>query len=138
MSKLEVFLLVVALFNVGVVLELVRRRTLSEGYALLWLMVGGAGIAYVGARSAVDDAAEALGISSGLSLVLGAAVIFLLFVFMSLSMHVSRLEAKTEVLAEEVAMLHGVREPQPEAAAPKAKATATKRAAAKRPARRQT
>jgi hypothetical protein len=113
MSKLEVFLIVVALFNVGVVLELVRRRTLSEGYALLWLLVALAGVAYVGARSAVDEAAEAVGIASGLSLVLGAAVVFLLFVCMSLSLHVSRLEAKTEVLAEEVAMLHGVREPEP-------------------------
>ncbi len=114
MSKLEVFLIVVALFNVGVVLELVRRRTLSEGYALLWLLVALAGVAYVGARSAVDEAAEAVGIASGLSLVLGAAVVFLLFVCMSLSLHVSRLEAKTEVLAEEVAMLHGVREPEPD------------------------
>ena len=113
MSKLEVFLIVVALFNVGVVLELVRRRTLSEGYALLWLLVALAGVAYVGARRAVDEAAEAVGIASGLSLVLGAAVVFLLFVCMSLSLHVSRLEAKTEVLAEEVAMLHGVREPEP-------------------------
>lgn len=111
MSKLEVFLIVVAVFNVGVVLELGRRRTLLEGYALLWLSVGLAGVAYVVARSAVDRAAEAIGISSGLSLVLGAAVVFLLFVCMSLSLHVSRLEAKTEVLAEEVAMLHGVREP---------------------------
>jgi hypothetical protein len=116
MSKLEVFLIVVALFNVGVVLELVRRRTLSEGYALLWLLVALAGVAYVGARSAVDEAAEAVGIASGLSLVLGAAVVFLLFVCMSLSLHVSRLEAKTEVLAEEVAMLHGVREPEPKPA----------------------
>jgi hypothetical protein len=125
MSKLEVFLIVVALFNVGVVLELVRRRTLSEGYALLWLLVALAGVAYVGARRAVDEAAEAVGIASGLSLVLGAAVVFLLFVCMSLSLHVSRLEAKTEVLAEEVAMLHGVREPEPPPLA-------------KRPARRQT
>jgi hypothetical protein len=114
MSKLEVFLAVVALVNVGVVLELVRRRTLLEGYALLWLSVGVVGIAYVFARRAVDRAAEAIGIASGLSLVLGAAVVFLLFVCMSLSMHISRLEAKTEILAEEIAMLHGVREPVPD------------------------
>jgi hypothetical protein len=115
MSKLEVFLIVVALINVGVVLELVRRRTLLEGYALLWLSVGLAGVLYVATRELVDRAAEAVGIASGLSLVLGGAVVFLLFVCMSLSMHVSRLEAKTEVLAEEVAMLHGVREPEPDA-----------------------
>jgi hypothetical protein len=48
------------------------------------------------------------------SLVLGAALVFLLFVCMSLSLHISRLEAKTEILAEEIAMLHGVREPQPD------------------------
>lgn len=136
MSKLEVFLLVVALFNVGVVLELVRRRTLLEGYALLWLSVGVIGIVYVAARGLVDRAAEAVGIASGLSLVLGAAVVFLLFVCMSLSMHVSRLEAKTEVLAEEVAMLHGVREPELDADQGSVEQTAATPPARRRPRQR--
>jgi hypothetical protein len=105
MSKLEVFLLIVALANVVVVLEFVRRRKLLESYALLWLLVGFGGIFFAVGRSLFDSTARAVGISNGANLILAAGVLFLLFVCMSLSLHVSRLEARSEVLAEEVAFL---------------------------------
>lgn len=115
MSKLELFLLVVALANVAVVLEFVRRRKLLENYALLWLLVGLSGIVFALGRSLVDAAAEAVGITNGANLILAAGVLFLLFVCMSLSLHVSRLEARAEVLAEEVAFLRASRPPPPRA-----------------------
>jgi hypothetical protein len=113
MSKLELFLLVVATVNVGVVLEFVRRRKLLENFALLWLFVGFGGIFFAVGRSLFDSAAEAVGISNGANLVLAGGVLFLVFVCMSLSLHVSRLEARTEVLAEEVAFLRAARTPRP-------------------------
>lgn len=112
MSKLEVFLLVVAVVNVAVVLEFVRRRKLLENFALLWLFVGFGGIFFAVGRSLFDSAAEAVGISNGANLVLAGGVLFLVFVCMSLSLHVSRLEARTEVLAEEVAFLRAARAPR--------------------------
>jgi hypothetical protein len=113
MSKLEVFLLVVALANVGVVLEFVRRRKLLESYALLWLLVGVSGILFALGRGVFDAAARAVGISNGANLILALGVLFLLFVSMSLSLHVSRLEARSEVLAEEVAFLRAARPAPP-------------------------
>lgn len=109
MSKLEVFLLTVALGNVLVVLEFVRRRKLLETYALLWLLVGAGGIFFALGRSLFDAGARAVGISNGANLILAGGVLFLLFVCMSLSLHVSRLEARSEVLAEEVALLRAMR-----------------------------
>jgi hypothetical protein len=113
MSKLEVFLLVVALANVGVVLEFVRRRKLLESYALLWLLVGVSGILFALGRGVFDAVARAVGISNGANLILALGVLFLLFVCMSLSLHVSRLEARAEVLAEEVAFLRAARPAPP-------------------------
>jgi len=110
MSKLELLLLVVTVANVLVVLEFVRRRKLLESFALLWLGVGFGLVVLALARPLVDRIADALGVS-GPSIVLSLGVFFLLFVAMSLSLHVSRLEERVEVLAQEVAFLRGVRAP---------------------------
>jgi hypothetical protein len=110
MSKLELLLLAVTVANVLVVLEFVRRRKLLESFALLWLGVGFGLVVLALARPLVDRFADALGIS-GPSIVLSLGIFFLLFVAMSLSLHVSRLEERVEVLAQEVAFLRGVRAP---------------------------
>jgi hypothetical protein len=104
MSKLEVFVLVAALLNITVVVEFVRRRKLLEGFALLWLAVGVGGVVIGLGRPLVDAAARTVGIS-GPSLVFTAAFLFLVFVSMSLTLHVSRLDSRIEVLAEEAALL---------------------------------
>ncbi len=104
MSKLEVFVLVAAAANVTIVVEFVRRRKLLEGFALLWLSVGVGGVLVAVSRPLVDRLARGIGVT-GPSLVFTAAFLFLVFVCMSLSLHVSRLEARVEVLAEENAFL---------------------------------
>ncbi len=111
MSRFELFLLAVALVNVVVVVEFVRRRKLLENYAILWIGVGLGGIFFALGRSLLDRVSQAVGISYGANLILALGVLFLLFVCMSLSLHVSRLESRTEILAEEIAMLRGVHLP---------------------------
>jgi hypothetical protein len=110
LSRLQLFVVVLALVNVAVVVELVRRRMLREGFALLWIGVGLGGVALSLARPVFDALARAVGVSYGPSLLFTLALLFLLFVCMSLSLHVSRLEARTEVLAEEVALLRAERD----------------------------
>lgn len=107
MSKLEIVLFVVALVNVGVVVELVRRRELNEGFALLWIGFGVAGIGLAVARPLVDRVARELGVAYGANFWLAGGILFLAFVAMSLSLHVSRLESKVESLAQEIAFLRG-------------------------------
>jgi hypothetical protein len=110
-SKLQVFLLVIALAQLVFVIEFVRRRELLESYAVLWIAVGVGGVGLVVARPLIDRFADAVGIAYGASLVLTLGIAFLLLVCMSLSLHVSKLETRVEVLAAEVAFLRGVREP---------------------------
>lgn len=107
MRRLDVFILVVAVSNVVVMLELVRRRQLREKYALLWVSVGIGGIALALGRRVVDRVAADLGVAYGPSVVFLGAIVFLLLVCMHLTWEVSRLEQRTRILAEELALLRG-------------------------------
>jgi hypothetical protein len=103
--KLVLFVSTIAAVNVVVVVEFVRRRKLAESFALLWIGVGLFGIVLSAARPLVDNLAEDIGVRYGPTLLFTGAILFLLFVCMNLSMHVSRLTERSEVLAEELTLL---------------------------------
>jgi hypothetical protein len=105
MSRLEIFIAAVAVANVIVMVELVRRRTLREKYALLYGLVGFGGLVLALGRTSFDRVARALGVTYGPALLFLVAVIFLLFLCVSLSVEVSKLEERSEILAEEIALL---------------------------------
>jgi hypothetical protein len=105
--KLILFVAGIAVFNVAVVIEFVRRRKLAENFALLWIGVGILGIVLLLVRPVIDTVATRLGVYYGPTLIFTGAILFLLFVCMNLSMHVSRLTERSEILAEEVAFLRG-------------------------------
>jgi hypothetical protein len=111
LSRLQIVVMLVATINVIVVLEVVRRRRIRESLALLWLGVGVAGFAIASGRVVVDRVARSVGIAFGTSLVFSAAILFLLYLCLLLSIHISRLQEDIEILAEEVASLRGVTEP---------------------------
>ena len=102
--KLEFVLLIAVVVILGVVVEVVRRRRLSESYALLWIGVAVVGTLLALARPLVDRLSNAIGIVYGTSLVFTLAILFLLVVCINLSMHVSRLEQRVEALAQELAL----------------------------------
>jgi hypothetical protein len=104
-TKLSWFVGVLAVLNVIAVLEFVRRRKLAENFALLWIAVGAGGVVFALARHQIDRLSQKMGVYAGTSLLFTLGILFLLFVCMGLSMHVSRLTDKTEILAEEVAIL---------------------------------
>ena len=104
---LDIFIIGVGLVLLVFVIEVVRRRRLSEGYALLWIAVGFGGVLLGLARPLVDRFSDTIGVSYGANLVFAGVFVFLLIVAINLSMHVSTLEDKVASLAEEVALLHG-------------------------------
>lgn len=104
-TRLELFLFVVALGNVLVMIELVRRRQLREKYALLWLAVGFGGIVLSVTRGVVDRLATAVGVAYGPTVLFVVAILFLLLVCVHLSFEVSKLEERTTVLASQLALL---------------------------------
>ncbi len=101
---LEIVLLVTALLLFGVIFEALRRRRLSEGFAMFWILVGVAALLLAVSRSAVDSLSDAIGVAYGPTLVFAAFAVFLTIVCLSLSMHISRLHKQVEVLAQELAL----------------------------------
>lgn len=103
----QIVVLALALINVVIVLELVRRRRLHEHFAMLWMTVAGMGIVLVLARPLIDRLSSFLGIRYGTSLLFTAGILFLVLVCLYLSLRISRLETQVERLAERVTFLAG-------------------------------
>lgn len=103
--KLEFFILGLAVLNLVVVIDVVRRRRMHEHFAMMWLLLGLGGILLAALRPLVDKLSNLLGITYGTSLVFTLGIFFLLFLSMYLTIRVSKLETQIEQLAEHVAFL---------------------------------
>ncbi len=97
--------LAAALVTLVLVAELLRRGILRERFAALWLVVGGLLVILALFPQALRSAAEVLGFEVPSNLLFFGSILFLLLVAVQLSFEVSRLEARTRRLAEEVALL---------------------------------
>jgi len=87
------------------VIELLRRGILRERFAALWLIVST--LLMLGALfpGFLGRAAQVLGFQVAANLLFFSAILFLLLVAIQLSNEVSRLEARTRRLAEDLALL---------------------------------
>jgi len=98
-------LAVLLLGAIGVILGLVRRRSLRGKYGLLWLTVGLALIPLALFPGVVDWAARELGVLYAPAVIFLAAIGLLMLLAMHYSWELSRLEERSRTLAEEVALL---------------------------------
>jgi hypothetical protein len=87
------------------ILRLVRRRQLRAKYALLWLAVGVVFVVLGASPGLLDWAARRMGVAYAPDLLFLLGTLFLVLVVMHLSWELSRLEDRTKVLAEEVALM---------------------------------
>jgi len=112
-------LLLLTLFSVCFILHLVRRRQLRAKYALLWLSAGAALVVMAASPAMLESVADALGVDYAPSAFFMGAIAFLFLIVIHFSWELSRLEERTRVLAEEIAILRGgeLRPPTPPAVA---------------------
>jgi len=87
------------------ILRLVRRRQLRAKYSLLWLAVGVAFVVLGVSPGLLDWAARKVGVANPPDLLFLVGELFLVLVVMHLSWEMSRLEDRTKILAEEVALM---------------------------------
>jgi hypothetical protein len=104
-SRAQVLSGLVAVLLALLVLELVRRRKLSEEYSLLWgvSMVGVAVLAFT--TPILRWVTHAFGILYEASTVFFFGLVFVLLVLLHLSVKLSRLGADHHVLTQELALL---------------------------------
>jgi hypothetical protein len=105
----HLFVLAVTLCSVLFVVRLLRRRQLAARYALLWLSIGSVLLVLAAFPSLLDSVSKWLGISYGPATFFLGAITVLFMVVVHFSWELSRLEERTQVLAEEVALLRADR-----------------------------
>lgn len=98
-----------ALVLAAFVFELLRRGILREKFAALWLAVSALLILVAVMPRLLRSAARSLGFAVPSNLLFFAAILFLLLVAVQLSHEVSKLEARTRRLAEDLALLRAER-----------------------------
>jgi hypothetical protein len=87
------------------IIELLRRRQLSEKYALLWLLVGVTVLVLTVFPGLLGLLSRAVGVVVPANLLFFVAIVFLVCVCLHLSWEVSRLEDETRKLAEDLAIV---------------------------------
>lgn len=105
MSGVHIIALVCAVAAITAIIELSRRRQIREKYALVWLLVGLAMAAVAIDPSWFNHLARSMGVINPADLLAVLAVLFLLVVCVQYSWEIGRMEDKTRILAEEVALL---------------------------------
>lgn len=97
--------LIAALVTLGFVIELLRRGVLREKFAALWLLVSLAIVIMAIFPTTLTWLADLLGVEVPSNLLFLMGGVLLLLVSVQLSHEVSRVEARTRRLAEEIALL---------------------------------
>jgi len=104
-TKAHILVSIVSITSLLFILRLVRRRQLRAKYALLWLSVGIVFVVLGVSPLLLDKVAKRVGIDYPPALLFLVGIIFLLLVVVHLTWEVSRLEERTRLLAEEMALL---------------------------------
>jgi hypothetical protein len=87
------------------VLELIRRRSLRERYALLWLLTAAVMLVLSLWRSGLDTLAGLAGISYAPSALFAVGAVFVVVVLLHYSTVISRLSDENAILAQRLALL---------------------------------
>lgn len=99
-----IFGIVSAALGLIVVIELLRRRLLRERHAVWWLIAGVLALIVGIFPSTLQWAASVIGITIPVNLVFFVSIAVLFLVCLQHSAELTRLEAKTRTLAEEIAL----------------------------------
>jgi hypothetical protein len=94
-----------ALIICGLIFELVRRRRLTERYAILWLLAGFTVLVLALWKGLLTTLAHAAGISYLPSALFGVAFLFVLLMLVHFSTTISRLAHQNTTLAQRLALL---------------------------------
>ena len=94
-----------AVVMLALIISLVRRKQLAERYAILWLATGVLLVPVAIMPSLLDRVARRLGVADAPNLWLFLGLVFLSLVCIHLTWEISRLEARSRAMAEQIAVL---------------------------------
>jgi hypothetical protein len=105
MQRVEIVAILGSLGLLGLVVELVRRRKLGEGYSLLWLLTSIVLVVLSLWRGLLDILADLVGIFYPPTALFVVGFGFVLLILLQFSVVVSRLSAENKGLAQRLAIL---------------------------------
>ncbi|MCU4182924.1 DUF2304 domain-containing protein [Acidiferrimicrobium sp. IK] len=105
MAGVHLIALVAAVVTIAALVEMLRRRQIRQKYAITWVLVGVAVAVVAVDPGLFNGLAHALGVINPPDLLAVMAALFLLLVTVHLSWEIGRLEDRSRLLAEEVALL---------------------------------
>jgi len=101
----HILVMLLTLASVLFILRMVRRNQLPAKYALLWLSIAVVLIFLAAFPGVLDQTSSWLGIAYGPATFLLGAVTLLFLIVVHFSWELARLDARTRVLAEELAIM---------------------------------
>jgi hypothetical protein len=104
-TRVHVLLLVVTVVSILFIVRLVRHNRLPARYAVLWLAVGAGLLLLAAFPGVIEPVSHWLGIEYAPATVFLGAITLLFLMVVHFSWEVSRLEARTRILAQELALL---------------------------------
>lgn len=97
--------LALAVFTVGLIIVWVRRGTIREKYAVIWLFLGALTVILSGFPQILQWTSQQLGVIVPANLIFAMVLLLLVGVTLHLSWELSTAEDETRALAEEAAIL---------------------------------
>lgn len=104
-ARAHLFVFLVTVGALVFILQLVRRRQLRAKYAMLWISVGSVLAVLATFPVLANNAARWVGVDYQPAALLFGAVAFLFLLVVHFSWELSRLEDRSRIVAEELAML---------------------------------
>ena len=104
-TRAHVFVIIVSVLAVVFVLFLVRRHSIKSKYSLLWIAISLVLLVVATFPSLYDRISDGLGILYPPATILFISVAILFVVVVHFSWELSRLEERSRILAEELALL---------------------------------
>lgn len=103
--RLQIGIIFVMLIVAGVILHLLRRKSIDFRYALAWMSVDICIVVLALFPQTMTSLSEILGVASPVNMVLFLGLCLALLVIFSLSMSVSRLSDRVRKLSQEIAII---------------------------------
>ncbi len=97
--------IVISLGLLFLIFELVRRRKLTEKYALLWLITGISIFILAVFQNLLDWVTHTLGISMPINTVFFSGIFFLILINIHFSLIISRMTEQNRKIAQKLALL---------------------------------
>jgi len=117
-SRIQIVSILAMAGLLGLVFDLVRRRRLMEGYALLWLLSAVTLLTLAVWRNLLDLFAHAIGVFYAPSALFAVTLAVTLLLLLHFSLVISRLSDQNKVLAQRLGILEHdldeLRAPRPE------------------------